>query len=370
MNILTKKDTLLKGLKNVINIVSQRTTMPILSNILLEAENSQLTLSTTDLDISISTKLPVEVKQKGSITIHSKSFFEIIRELPNKPVEISVKQNMVTIKSDNGVYSIVGLDKDEFPSIPADISGEKVELEFGLLKDMVERATFAVSKNDTRKELNGIFWKLVGNESTMVATDGHKLSKIKRKIEKSIKQKKEIIVPPKALEHLSRLITEGEEGRDIIISDNYIIFNFENTSLYSRLIEGPYPNYEQVIPYNNDKELAINRELLLASIRRVSIFSDFQTHQIRFDIKKDQVTLSAINRDISGEAKEEIQATLKGKELQVGYNGFYLMEILKRFGSEEVVFKLSESLVAGLVFPDKQKKDEEYFCLIMPLKLD
>jgi DNA polymerase-3 subunit beta len=204
----------------------------------------------------------------------------------------------------------------------------------------------------------------------MVATDGHKLSKINRKIEKGIKQKKEIIVPPKALDHLCRLINEGEEGRDVIIADNYIIFNFENTSLFSRLIEGPYPNYEQVIPYNNEKEVSVNRELLLASIRRVSIFSDFQTHQVRFDIKKDQVNLSAVNRDISGEAKEEIQAALKGKELQVGYNGIYLMDILKRMDSEEVIFKLSEPLVAGLVFPDKQKKDEEFFCLIMPLKLD
>jgi DNA polymerase-3 subunit beta len=370
MNILIKKELLLKGLRNVINIVSQKTTMPILSNILLETGQNKLLLSATDLDISITTALETEVKKEGAITVSSKSFFEIVRELPNQIIEISVNENMVIIKSDNGQYKLAGLSKDEFPAIPKDAAGEKVEMDFALLKSMVERTLFAVSKNDTRKELNGVFWKLVGDESTMAATDGHKLSKIKRRLKKKITAKKEVIVPPKALEHFVRLVGEGEEGQEVCLADNYITFRFANTSLVSRLIEGPYPNYEQVVPYNNDKELHVNREQLISSIRRVAIFSDFQTHQVRFALKKDKVVLSAVNRDMNGEAHEEIAASFKSKDMDLGYNSTYLAEILKQFDTEEIIFKLSEPLVAGLVFPENQKKEEEQFCLIMPLKLD
>lgn len=370
MKFLAKKEVLLKSLRNVINIVSQRTTMPILSNILLEVENNKLYLSATDLDISITTSINVEAIEDGAITIHSKSFFDIIRELPNKPIEISVKENKVKIKTENGKYSMVGLSKDEFPAIPHDQKGDSVALDFSQLKDMIENTTFAVSKNDTRKELNGIYWKVEEDESIMVATDGHKLSKTQIKLTEKIASKKEIIVPPKALDQVCRLLGESEEGQEVVISDNYAIFKFENTSLYTRLIEGPYPNYEQVIPYSNNKELVVNRQMLLSSIKRVGIFSDFQTHQIRLSIKQDKLILSAINRDINGEAQEEIAGSFTGEDMDMGFNGNYLIEILKRFNSDDVLFKLSEPLVAGLLFPGSQKQDEEFFCLIMPLKLD
>ena len=370
MKFTVQQQDIWKGMQAALSIIPSKTTLPILSNAAFENVGNTLSISATDLDVSIITKLPVQTSQEGSITLPGKKVTEVIRELPNAPLEFSLERQQMTISSPCGVYKILGLQKDEFPEIPMTVEGTEVKIDGNQLQRMIEKTIFAVSTDETRPALNGVLWQMKKDEMRMVATDGHRLAKIVNAKMKITGNEKEIIIPSKALSCMNRFQTEMEELKSVTLGENHILFDLGKTQIFSRLIAETYPNYERVIPQNNEKKLTVNRDELSSSVKRVSILSNAITHQIRFSLDKDGIKLSALDQDIGGEAKEEMSAEFTDEPMDIGYNALYILEILSHIESDEVVFELNTPTTAGLVYPTKQSEDENYLCLIMPLRLN
>lgn len=360
---------LMSGVQTVLNVVPPKTTLPILSNLLLETEGDTLRIGATDLDLSIVTKVPAQITEPGAITVPARKFAEMIRELPDTPVDIEVDGVKVMVRCDRGVFRLVGVDKDEFPTLPVIQSEQTISVPASVLQRLIRKTLFAVSTDETRPGLGGAFCRLTDQSILMVATDGHRLARVSVPIEVNSTITDGIIIPPKALNNLARLIGESEIPPQITIGDNHIIFELEQTTLYSRLIEATYPDYEKVIPSNNNKKLTMNRESLQSAVRRVSVLSNATTRQIRFSIQSGFVELSASSHDIGGEAKEEVPATYDGDPFDTAYDYRYVLEVLDRIECEDVTFKLDTAVSAGLIVPAESSDEEDYLCLVMPLRL-
>jgi DNA polymerase-3 subunit beta len=233
----------------------------------------------------------------------------------------------------------------------------------------VKKALFAISRDETRPALNGVFWQMKDDYLTMVATDGHRLAKIARKDLKIGGYTKDIIVPPKVLENLVRLLGEDPGEVGVIINESSIVFIFGNIILTSRLLEGPYPNYNQVIPKDNNKMLNVDREILNAAVRRVAILSNSLTHQVKFSLKADELELSATNFDLGGEAKEKLKVQYKNEDMEIGYNSNYILDILRHVEGDEVRFELNTPTSAAIIRSSEIDEKEDYFFLVMPLRL-
>ncbi|UCE19049.1 MAG: DNA polymerase III subunit beta [Gemmatimonadota bacterium] len=370
MNFNVKQSEILKGLQAILSIIPSKSTLPILSNAAFQNGENELSISATDLDVSIITHIPVRTKTEGEITLPAKKVAEVIRELPDKTLEFNLEKEQMRITSPLGTYKILGFRKDEFPDIPQNIEGTEIKVDGSLLHRMIEKSVFAYSTDETRPALNGVLWHIKKDEMRMVATDGHRLAKIVNTEKIKRETEKEVIIPAKALNCLNRFRSEEDELEKIIIGDNHVLFELGRTRIFSRLIAETYPNYERVIPSDNDKILKVNRDILSSSVKRVSILSNAITHQVKFSLNKDKIILSALDQEIGGEANEEIDAEYNGEPMDVGYNAQYLLEILSHIESEEVKFELSTPTTAGIIYPSEQKEHEDYLCLIMPLRLN
>ncbi|MFQ6092088.1 MAG: DNA polymerase III subunit beta [bacterium] len=370
MRFTVQQTEMWQGMQIVLNAVPAKSTKPILSNAAFESKGDVLSIAATDLDVSIITQIPIQTAEEGAITLPAKKVAEVVRELPDSPLEFSLQRQQMTISSPCGIYKILGLQKDEFPDLPQAVEGTKVDIAGSLLQRMVEKTIFAISTDETRPALNGVLWQMRKDEMRMVATDGHRLAKIVNTQAKVPSMEKEIIIPAKALSCLTRVRSEMIDLKSVTLGENHILFDFGDTQIFSRLIAQTYPNYERVIPKDNEKRLIINRDTLASSLRRVSLLSNAVTHQVRFSLRKDGILLSALDQEIGGEAKEEIDAQFVGEPMEIGYNGQYLLEILSHIESDDVFFELNTPTTAGLVYPTIQKEDEEYLCLIMPLRLN
>lgn len=369
MEFIASQRDLVTALQPIIGIVPQRSTLPILSYLLLEADEETLTISATDLEVSMLSKLLVNVSMPGAITLPGRKFVEIIRELPDdSSIKIWVEGGTVTISCEVGLYRILGLPKEEFPRLPEETSGEQVKVNGLLFKKMVEKTLFAVSKDETRPILNGVLWQIGPEELRMVATDGHRLARIACYLTEQ-NPEMNIIIPSKALSLLQRFVSEDVNLQKVTVGENHIIFDLGNIMLFSRLIEGSFPQYEEVIPRNNDKRLIVDKNLLIASLRRVSILADSITHLVRFTLQANKIKLSTINQELGGEAQEEIPAEYYGEDMDIGYNAYYILDILRQMDSEQVIFDLGSPLGAGIVYPHQQAEGEDYFCLVMPIRL-
>lgn len=374
MKFSTPKNKIFSAVQNVLNVVPTRTTLPILSNMLVEVTDSKLKLAATDLDISMITTIPISATKKGSITIPARTFAEILRELPESEIEIDVTENRMELKVENGNYRLSGIPSDEFPKLPTANLAKQIKIPGEELAKMIQRTTFAVSTDETRPALNGVLWQTSGKSMQMVATDGHRLAKISQKNNKLKGLHDDIIIPPKVLNLLVKLLAdstkEGEEKEiGVIFGENNIIFNLDDSIIASRLIEGPYPNFEQVIPKDNDKKLIVNKDILTGTIRRVSILANTLTHQIKFSFKKDTLELSSANFDLGGEAKETISCDYPGEPMDIGYNATYVLDILKQIDGDEVIFDLGTPVSAAMIYSSEKKEGEECLYLVMPLRL-
>jgi len=370
MRFTVQQQDIWKGTQAALSIVPSKTTLPILSNIAFENTANTLAISATDLDVSIVTRIPVETEQEGAITLPGKKIAEVIRELPEAPLEFVLEGQQMTISGPSGVYKILGLSKDEFPEIPQTVEGVEVKIDGSLLERMIEKTIFAVSTDETRPALNGVLWQLKKDGMVMVATDGHRLAKMVYTDTKVVESDKDVIIPAKALHSLSRFRSEIKELKGVTIGENHILFDLDKTQIFSRLIAETYPNYERVIPKDNQSKLKVNRDFMMSSVKRVSVLSNAITHQIRLSLKEDGIHLSALDQDIGGEAKEEVPAEYDGEPQDIGYNAMYVLEILSQIESDDVIFELNTQTTAGLVYPTDQKEKEEYLCLIMPLRLN
>ncbi len=368
MKFSLPKSRLTHYLQSVLSVVPAKSTLPILSNILIETLENKLKISATDLDVTIAATFDADITKKGSAVIPGRMLFDIVKELPETDITFEGTTNRVEIKVPNGNYKIGGVSPDEFPELPVVNIKKQVKIEAEQLIKMITRTTFACSRDETRPALNGVLWQTKGDRMTMVATDGHRLARVTAENKTLKGLNDDVIIPPKVLDLIPKFIGDNTSAVGIIFEENRIIFNLDDIVVSSRLIEGPYPNFEAVIPSSADKKMIIGKDDLYSSVRRVSILSNSLTHQVKFTVKNNNLVLSTTNTDVGGEAKESLPCEYKGDSIEIGYNAGYVGDILGKMESDEVIFELSSPVSAGVIYSTIDSK-EDYLCLLMPLRL-
>lgn len=355
-------------LQHCLHVVPTKSTLPILGNVLIEVLETKLKLSATDLDVSITASLECASSKRGSVALPARILSDIIKELPESEITVEATANRVEIRIPNGSYKIATVSADDFPKLPAVNTKKEIRISGDDLVNMIRKTSFACSTDETRPTLNGVLWQTKGERMQMVATDGHRLAKMSVENTKLKGLHEDVIIPPKVLNLIPKFVGSESQEVGIIFGENNIVFNLDGVILTSRLIEGPYPNFEQVIPTDNDKKLRVNKEELASAVRRVSILSNALTRQVKFTVKDSDLTLSTTNADVGGEGKEVLSCDYDGEELVMGYNAIYVADILSKIDDDEVIFELASSIAAGIVYSPKIPKDD-YLCLIMPLRL-
>ena len=367
MKVRVNQDKFSKLLGLVTGVVPTASSIPVLSNLLLETQDSNLKVSATDLDISVISLLECEVISEGSITVAAKRLQEIVRELPGEELEMEVDGTRISINSGRANFRMMGMEKDQFPRV-ADLEKlERINISGDALEKMIRRSAYSVAKDDTRPVLSGVLWELSSEELAMVGTDGHRLARMAVSGKFPVKEEAGVIVPPKALNQVLRLIT-GDEEVGVSIDNAFVGFFVGETTVYSRRIEGTFPNYKQVIPKNNQNILVADRNELMSAAKRVSLLADSKTHKVKMRLSKDGIKLTASTPDL-GEAEEEVPASYTGEDMVIGYNASYVLDVLKSTDSEEVRFELGTAVGASIVKPATEPENETYVCLVMPLRL-
>ena len=363
MKIEGDKSILLKGVAAVQNAISTRSALPILSNILLETTNNGLMIVGTDLDMGIIATVPMSAPIAGSITVPAKRFMDIVKELPDSKVTISVKKNnMAHITCENAQFKIMGIPKDEFPKLPEFKDKDAVKLPQSLFKNMLNMTAFAMSRDETRYILNGVHILIKNNIMRMVATDGRRLALIEREVglEKNIE--KNIIIPAKTVQELLRNLKD--EGELLVsFSENQVMFNMGDIVIISRLIEGEFPNYEQVIPKEIKDKIVVDREKFLFAARRASLLTTPDSQAIKIDVEKNKMVVSKNSPDI-GEAREEIDVNYAGSPLSIGFNPNYIMDVLKSIDEESIGFEIQDPEKPGVI-----RTKEKYVYVVLPMQL-
>ncbi len=368
MKFSLPKSRLSNYLQHVWQVVPTKSTLPILSNILVEALENKLKISATDLDISITASMECKVSKKGSVSLPAKFLFEIIKEVPESDISFDVSGSRMEIKIPNGSYKIGTVAADDFPKLPAINTKKEIKINGSELVAMIRKTSFACSDDETRPALNGVLWQTKDERMQMVATDGHRLARTCVDNTRLQGMSEDVIIPPKVLNLIPKFISKDDQEIGIIFGENNIIFNLGDIILTSRLIEGPYPNFEQVIPKSNDKKLTVSKEELAGAVRRVAILSNALTHQVKFAVDSNGLTLSTTNADVGGEAKELLECDYNGDPIEMGYNANYIAEILNKVEGDEVSFELSTPVAAGVIY-GPNVPPEDYLCLVMPLRL-
>src|SRR4030081_3924414 len=355
-----------EGLAAVAASIPAKTTLPVLANILIETTDKGIKLSGTDLDIAVSTEVMADVDAAGAVTVPAKKLSEIARELPPAPVKIAaVGEQRVTLECGRSRFKLLGLPRDEFPTFPTVRFNESWRIRSGDLQQLISHTSFAVSSEESRPILNGVLWELRPDRMRMVATNGHRLAKMD--VPATGGSTAVLIVPPKALEQVRRLYA-GAAEIELAKSDNHIGFRAGGTLVFSRLIEGPYPNYEQVIPRENDKQATVDKAAMAAALRRMSVVASDQTHRIRLAFSGGSVKFSVQTPDL-GEAQDELAVTYEGEPLEIGFNAMYLLEILKYMPTDEVRFTFKAPERAATIEPVGWNDPASYMALVMPLRL-
>ena len=369
MRFTISREKLQEGLTAVAASIPTKTTLPVLSNILVEATEKGIRLSGTDLDIAVSTEVAADVEQPGAITIPAKKLSEIARELPPSPVKIaSSGEQRITLDCGRAHFKINGLPKDEFPSFPSVKFADSWRVKSGELQKLISHTSFAVSTEESRPILNGVLWELRPEFMRMVATNGHRLAKMEVPVSSSgAPQTSDLIVPPKALEQIRRLFPADEE-LEIARGENHLGFRSPFTAVYTRLIEGPYPNYDQVIPKDNDRVAICDKIALASALKRMSVIASDQTHRIRLSFNSAILRFSVQTPDL-GEATDELPVKYTGDPLDIGFNAAYLLEILRYIPTDEVRLTFKAPERAATLEPEGWSEPGKYLCLVMPLRL-
>ncbi len=362
MKFKIKKETLLGGIETIQNIITSKAALPILSNILIEAHKDNIRLTATDLNIGISCVIPVDVNEVGAVTIPARRFSNIIRELPETEIEInSKKNNMVTIETKHCQFKIMGLASEEFPKLPEFKDKEVIKLEQASLKHMLTLTSFAVSLDETRYILNGMLFKITQNKLLVVATDGKRLDIIEKAVKENIKKELNIIIPVKTIQELIRNLKEEGE-LSLIVGSNQVLFDFGNVIVISRLIEGEFPDYQQVIPPVTENKIKAKREEFLLAVRRAALLSTPDYQAVKLEVFKEKLVVSKSTPEI-GESREEIPAAYSGKEMVIGFNPNYLIDVLKNLSDEYIEFELSGAEKPGAV------RLKDYIYIVLPMRL-
>ncbi|MBN1541494.1 DNA polymerase III subunit beta, partial [candidate division KSB1 bacterium] len=334
-------------------------------------QKDQLSLTGTDLEISVTTSLSVEAVEEGIVAVPARLLSDIVKELPEVPLTLSTQDgNKLVIKTEKGEYKIATQPKEDFPKINVEESTITLDLDSEMLVRMTNKTIFAVSSDELRPALTGINMELLPNELRFVATDGHRLSKLViAPFQSGVEDKHNIIIPTKTLNLLLRNIEDSQKV-NVQIGEDHIIFQLPKAIIYSKLINGTYPNYDRVIPSDNDKKVEVNRDLFLSTLRRVSIFSSSLTHQVRLILTGNEMTIRSEDIEFGAEAKEVIPAAFSADWMQIGYNSNYLIDILRHIENDEVIIELKDSMSAAILLPAEQPTNEEHLMLLMPIRIN
>lgn len=367
MKLKIQKEEIQHALQRIQGIVDKKTTMPILSHFLLKA-NKTASLMATDLDIALKGPVKAEIKGRGGLCIPARKLFEIAKEVEGDILLEVQDNNWIKATSGKSTFKLMGLPEEDFPSLPEVDKSEELSLRADALKAMIDKTIYATGESDTRYTLNGLLLHFMPKkkniEVRVVGTDGHRLSVISAAIENNLSEEKKIILPKKAAVELRKLLEGCSDDVSLSINRNHIFFTIEGTVLTSRLIEGTYPNYEQVIPKNNEKKVTVDKLSFLKALRRTSIMSRERTNAVRLDLEPGKITLISMNPDI-GEAREEIAAQYKGDPITIGYNARYVMDILQAMEGESVIMELQEPLSPTLL---QEENNKDYTCVVMPMR--
>jgi DNA polymerase III subunit beta len=368
MNLTITKEQILAGLQAVQNVVSNRTTLPILSNVLLRAEKDRVEFTATDLDVTVACSVEAKVKKPGATTVPVKKLFGIVRELNGMEIDIETdEKNITSVRSGPSFYKIHGLAAEEFPPLPKFKDDKKVSLQQENVKAMMRRTSFAISTDESRYVLNGIYISLKDHKMTMVATDGRRLALVDEEVDISEKSSGEFIVPAKAVGELNRLLQEKGEV-EIKLGENQASFALKDDKgfsvlLITKLIEGNYPNYKQVIPGEAKERIALVREELLQALRRAEIMTSDKANSVKLAFGKNNLAITANSPEV-GEARESLAVNYKGKELAIAFNPRYLIEALSALSEDEVFFELIDELSPGVL-----KINGPFLYVVMPMRL-
>jgi DNA polymerase-3 subunit beta len=371
MKFTVNSTELQRALNKVGGAIPSKSTIPILESFLFDLVNDVLTITATDLDVSLTTSIHVKGLEDGRIAVPAKRLVDTVRSLPpdvSPDFSIDTTTNKIKISTNSGEYTLTGESTKEFPSLPQFTGSDGIRLDATLLKRLVHRTAFAVSSDELRPAMMGILLQGKGSELRAVATDGHRLVQIDQRLPGANALTRDVIVPARAF----HLVARSLEGGVCVIAVNntHIKVAFNSTQLISRLIDEKYPNYDSVIPLDNDKIMTIDRESAVTSLRRVALYASATTHQVRFEIKKSAVTISAQDIDFGGEARETMPCNYDHDTLEIGFNSNYVVDILTHLESEKVLFKFSSPTRAGIVAPAEQKEDETVIMLVMPVRLN
>jgi DNA polymerase III subunit beta len=348
MKFRISKEAFLDGLQKVQHVVSSRTTLPILSNVLLVARDGRLQFTTTDLDVGITGSVEAQVEKEGATTLPAKRLVNIVRELPASEVEVSVDaKNHASIRSGPSFFKIIGLSEAEFPPLPDFEGAKEFRIPQQTLKDGLKKTSYAISTDETRYVLNGIFTSFREGKMTLVATDGRRLAMVDSDLEFPASHETDVIIPTKAVQELQRLL--GDSGEVIVkLSDNQVSFTVGDSLLASKLIEGNYPNYRQVIPGDSNERVVISREALLETVRRVSLLSSDKSNSVKLVFSENHIEVTANSPDV-GEAQESMDVIYSGPAMQIAFNPEFLQAPLRNLDSDEVFLDLIDEMSPGVL---------------------
>lgn len=368
MKLSIAKEQILQGLQAVQNVVGSRTTLPILSNVLLRAEGNRLDLTATDLDVTVSCSVEAKVEIAGGTTIPVKKFFGICRELSHPEIELSTdEKHQTTLSAGNSFYRINGLAAEDFPPMPQFSEKKRVTLAQEKLRGMLKRTAFAISTDESRYVLNGIYHTLKNHKVTLVATDGRRLALVEEEVEVATESEGEFIVPTKAINELTRLLQPAGEI-SIRYTDNQVAFELKGEKspaiqIISKLVEGNYPNYRQVIPTEFKERVTLVREELLQALRRAEIMTSDKSNSVKMAFSRNSLSITANTPEV-GEARESLAIQYKGPDIAIAFNPVYLMDPLKALEGDEVYMELNDELSPGVV-----KTNIPFLYVIMPMRM-
>ncbi len=371
MKFIVPSAALLKELSSINGVITTNPVVPILENFLFEIEEGKLTITASDLQTSMITELEVESKESGNIAVPAKILIETLKNLPEQPITFSIDTDSysIEISSDNGHYKLAGENATDFPKVPSVTPDFSVTMSTEVLHRAINNTIFATSNDELRPAMTGVYMNLTDASSTFVGTDGHKLIRYRR-VDVATDNGNAIIVPRKGLNMLKNTLPAENMEVTVDFNASNAFFQFNNLKMICRLIDERYPDYENVIPTENPIKMTIDRLEMLSSLRRISIYANKTTHQVRLKITGSELLISAEDLDFANEANERLVCEHDGDEIEIGFNSTFMIAMLSNIESKQVELHLSAPNRAGLIIPAEQDENEDLLMLVMPVMLN
>lgn len=364
MIFICEKQKLLEGISIVQKAITGKTTMPILEGIYINASNSNLTLIGSDIDVSIETKVEVNIIEEGKVVIDAKIFGEIIRKLPNSEIKIETLENdIIQITCEKSVFNLGYMKADEFPELPQLNQDMKIEVPQNILRNMIKSTTFAIAQDETRPILQGVLFEVKDKSLNLIALDGYRLALKKEYLDSDIDI--EVVIPGKTLNEVSKILEDIEQNVQITFTNNHILFNLDKTKIISRLLEGKFVNYRSLLPQEHKIAITVKKQELQNGIERASLMAkDGNNNLIKLDIEDEAIILSSNSQ--LGKVREEVNINLQGDKIQIAFNSRYLLDVLKSLDDEEVILEMTSSVTPCII---KGKMVDNYRYLVLPVRV-